>query len=421
MRIKRFFAPDIREAIRLVREEQGADAVILSNRQVDGGVELVAAVDYDAELVNNLAGNSRPPERPPRQASAEPAAAPAATAASATAREPARDAKILWSQEPALVAMRQELKAVRGLLEHQLSGFAWGDMARRHPMWTRLLKMMLESGFSPALAESITQRIPENVDFVHARRLALGMLARQLPVTDDDILRDGGAVVLMGSTGVGKTTTAAKLAARYALRHGAQHVALVTTDNFRIGAHEQLRTYAQVMDIPIRAVQREHELAATLRSLENKRLILIDTAGMSQRDQRLAEQLAMIRKGAQRVKSYLVLAAATQMQSMNEAFAAFRGPELKGCILTKLDEASSLGPALSVIIQHRLPVAYVSDGQRVPEDLHPARAHGLISRSVALSSQTRRAANAGQQRTLDDVSMALAFGRKSTNAHIRKL
>lgn len=420
MRIKRFFAPDIREAIRLVREEQGPDAVILSNRQVEGGVELVAAVDYDAELVSNL-GGARREKRPAQAPENVPGAADHAQRMVAEAPAPPAEPKILWSQDPALVAMRQELKAMRGLLEHQLSGFAWGEMARRHPLWTRLLKMMLESGFSPTLAERIVEHVPENVDYTHARRLALGLLARQLPVTDDDILRDGGVVVLVGSTGVGKTTTAAKLAARFALRHGSQHVALVTTDNFRIGAHEQLRTYAQVMDVPIRAVHRDDELAATLRALENKRLVLIDTAGMSQRDQRLAEQLTMIRRGGQRIKSYLVLAATTQMQSMNEAVAAFRGPELKGCILTKVDEASNLGPALSVIIQNRMPVAYVGDGQQVPEDLHPARAHGLISRSVALSAQSQRAPDPARRRSADDVSMALAFGRKSTNAHVRKL
>lgn len=403
MKIKRFFAPDIRQAIRQVRVEQGPDAVILSNRRVDGGVEIVAAVDYDEGLVNELAisaGGGSTPDRSSGRSSVERSEA-AQSGVSAGAEGPGHTVppktKIIWSQEPALVEMRRELRSVRGLLEHQLSGLAWGELARRHPLRTRLLRLLLEAGFSPSLSERVAEKIPDNLEFTPARRLALGILAHQLPVTDDDILQHGGVVALVGSTGVGKTTTAAKLAARFALRHGSRHVALVTTDNYRIGAHEQLRTYAQVMDLPLRVARTAEELSATLKSLDAKRLVLIDTAGMSQRDLRLAEQFSMIREGSTRVQPYLVLAATTEMQAVEETVAAFQGAALRGCILTKVDEASSLGPALSVIIRHQFAVAYVGNGQRVPEDLRPARAHGLISNSIAISAQAReRQRRAGQ-------------------------
>lgn len=401
MRIKRYFAPNIREAIRQVREEQGPDAVILSNRQVDGGVELVAAVDYDEDLVNG-------------------AAAPATATAAPPGAPPARAAKprILWSQEPALVQMRQELSSVRGLLEHQLSGLAWGENARRHPLRTRMMQVLLESGFSTALCRQLVARVPENLDLNGARRLVLGMLAHQLSVTGDDIVSQGGVVALLGPTGVGKTTTAAKLAARYALRHGANKVALVTTDNYRIGAHEQIRTYSKILDVPLRVARSREELAATLATLPHKGLVIIDTAGMSQRDLRLSEQLGLI--GGTQLKSYLVLAASTQMLALDETVDAFAGAKPAGCILTKVDETTSLGGALSVAIERRLPVAYVSDGQRVPEDLHPARAHTLLSRSVAIAGQTsarRRKAAHAQGADADATSFALAFGRSTTDVH----
>ncbi len=426
MKIKRFVAANIRDAIRQVREAQGPDAVILSNRPVAGGVEIVAAVDYDEVLVQDLA--SPFPHAPAAPASTpqpaattvaatvapQPASIPQPAPAVAAKPVPAKSrtavppraaasphTKVLWSQDPAIVEMRHELEDMRGLLEHQLSGLAWADLSRRHPRRTRLLRLLLEAGFNPSLAEKVAQTIPESVGVDKARRLALGLLAHHLPVTDDDILTQGGVVALVGPTGVGKTTSVAKLAARFALRHGSEQVALISTDSYRIGAHEQLRTYAQLMDVPVRDVRDAAELHATLQSFSNRRLVLIDTAGMSQRDMRLTEQLAMIQRGSQSVKAYLVLAATTQMQALAETVTAFAGVRLHGCVLTKLDEASSLGAAISVMIDHRLPVAYTSDGQRVPEDIHPARAHSLISRSIAISRQVQR-----KQPLTDDARLA---------------
>jgi flagellar biosynthesis protein FlhF len=388
-------------------------------------VEIVAAVDYDANLVSDLAINTGgtaaadpQPEPAPQRASARPSAN--VSPHPALAQEPAPE-RVEWSQDPALVEMRRELENMRGLLEHQLAGLAWGERVRRHPQQTRLLRLLMESGFSPALCEDTVSRIPDDIDFLQARRLALGMLARRLLVTDDDILRTGGVVVLVGPTGVGKTTTVAKLAARFAMRYGARNVAMITTDNYRVGAHEQLRTYAQVMDVPLRAVRNSEELKATLGSLSGRRLVLIDTAGMSQRDLRLTEQFALLRSGGEKVRTYLVLAANTEREAMLGAVKAYRAAEPQGCILTKLDEAASLGPVISAVIENQLPVAYVADGQRVPEDLHPARAHTLISHSVALTGQALQQrgtpVRTEDHELMEDVSMALAFGWGRMNAH----
>ncbi|NOZ11300.1 MAG: flagellar biosynthesis protein FlhF [Gammaproteobacteria bacterium] len=459
MKIKRFFAADIRDAMRQVRAEQGPDAVILSNRTVQGGVEIVAAVEFDENLLNDLTASApsavmsapisaqdrvRDQKKTPHPTPAATLARsgrpkrqhnPSARSPSERPPKPVDPPKIMWSQEPTLVQMRGELQAVRGLLEHQLSGLAWGEMVRQKPQRTRLLRLLLESGFSSRLCLGVTQQIPDGLSYPQARRLALGILAHQIPVTGDDILDQGGVIAVVGSTGVGKTTTVAKIAARFALRHGARQVALITTDNYRIGAHEQIRTYAKVMDVPLRRVASAEELRAALRSLKGKRLVLIDTAGMSQRDVRLVSQFKMIESGGPAIKSYLVLAANAQLPAMDEIVNVFSGSGLCGCILSKVDEATSLGAALSTIIQHKLPVAYFSDGQAVPEDLHPARPHGLVSRSVVLTHQTtrRQRRNDGQGNPLefadmlssdqtkeaqvtDAVSLSMAFGDRWQNA-----
>lgn len=370
MRIKRFFAPNIRQAIRMVREEVGPDAVILSNTEVEGGVEIIAAMDYDEALLQSSEG------------------APSPGVAAADALKPAAGvARIEWSQEPALLDMRREMKSMRGLLEQQLSSLAWGDMARRNPVRARLLHSLRDTGISPALARQIANEAAQTTDYEAAWRQALAILAHRLQVTNDDILDRGGVVALIGPTGVGKTTTIAKLAARFVLRHGARSVALVTTDSYRIGAHEQLRTYARILGLPLRIAANGEELRAALAAFSDKRLVLVDSAGMSQRDLRLSEQMALLAGGGEPLGTYLVLSAAGQMSAALEAAQAFHGTRLRGCIITKLDEAMSLGGLLSVVIQQKLPVAYVSDGQRVPEDLAVARAHNLVSSAVSLAAR----------------------------------
>ncbi len=368
MRIKRFFAPNIRQAIRMVREEQGPDAVILSNTKVEGGVEIIAAVDYDEALLQRAEGASVP-------------------STSAAHKPAAGAARIEWSQEPALVEMRREMKSLRGLLEQQLSSLAWGDLARRNPIRARLLHSLRDMGIGPALARQIANEAAQTNDYEAAWRQVLAILAHRLQVTSDVVLDHGGVVALIGPTGVGKTTTIAKLAARFVLRHGARHVALVTTDSYRIGAHEQLRTYARILGLPVRLAANGEELRAALAAFSDKRLILVDSAGMSQRDLRLSEQLALLADGGERLGTYLVLSAASQMSGALEAARAFHGARLRGCIITKVDEAISLGGLLSVVIQQKLPVAYVSDGQRVPEDLAVARAHSLVSTAVTLAAR----------------------------------
>jgi flagellar biosynthesis protein FlhF len=406
MKIKRYFAKDMRQAIRMVRDEQGPDAVILSNRRVDGGVEIVAAVDYDESLVSRMADEQASQQSPRPVAPAVTSAPVHATAhaygqstvRAAAAVEPidSRDrrnervapaasrSEIVWSQEPSLVAMREEIHSLRGMLESQLNGLAWGQLTRSQPQRVKLLERLTQLGLSASLSNQIANHIDYNGDMVGIWRQALSVLAGQVAVTDDDIINRGGIVALIGPTGVGKTTTVAKLAARYTLRHGPGRVALVTTDSYRIGAQQQLNTFGKILGAPVHVAKDGEQLREILLALRDKSLVLIDTAGMSQRDVRLSEQLSMLYQTGLPVRSYAVLSASAQRRTLEEVIHTFNKVELDGAILTKLDESTGLGEALSVVVQNRLPVAYISDGQQVPEDLHPARSNNLVNRSLSL-------------------------------------
>ncbi len=459
MKLKRYFAKEMRQAIRMVRDELGPDAVILSNQRKDGGVEIVAAVDFEQGLeqltanqpvtvldtpaeqegtepdITYDAGGRVKSEAPPREeknefeqmlhqvsermeqlapASGEGETEPQETESPST--PPARPRRteswesVSHTDDPVFTEMRSELRYLRGILENQLSGLAWGEMGRSCPQRVELLRRLLTLGLDAGHSRSIAERINDYTDPDRAWRQALSLLTGELQVTGDDILSEGGVVALVGPTGVGKTTTVAKLAARFALRHGYQEVALITTDSYRIAAYEQLRTYGRILGVPVRVVKNAEELSAALESFQHKRLVLIDTAGMGQRDVRLAEQFKTILTGAPQIKSYVLLAANVQGSGLNEVVRTFKHLKPEGCILTKLDECVSLGGVLSVVVEQRLPVAYLSDGQRVPEDIQPARAETLVERAAALLLE-------GDE-SIDDDTMVLTMGGVSANAGI---
>lgn len=401
MKIRRFFASDMRQAIRMVREEQGPDAVILSSRRVEGGIEIVSAMDYDQELVTGMAGEQG--TEAPREAAAAPGAddvmalldAPAPRSRPARAAEPpdsarppaaARAPGIVWSQDPALVAMQREIESLRGMLQDQLAGLAWNDLSLREPERAQLIRDLEYLGLDPALARDIAGKVRHIDSREHAWREALQHLARRIPVAPETSHDPEGIVTLVGPSGVGKTTTVAKLAARHVQAYGRHSLALVTTDAYRIGAYRQLQTYGQILGVPVHLAQTAGELHDILSGLQGKQRIFVDTAGMSQRDLSLVEEIAGL-AAIPHQRPLLVVAANTQQAVMEEIFRAFGRLSLEGVVLTKVDEAVSLGPALSALCAGGLPLMYVSEGQRVPEDLSSARAERLVSRAVSLASE----------------------------------
>ncbi|OEC41971.1 flagellar biosynthesis protein FlhF [Aeromonas sp. DNP9] len=447
MKIKRFFAKDMRTALAEVKETLGPDAVIMSNKKVTGGVEIVAAVDYQSQVpgpkdapvrrqlndesvnISSAARQMIRPEPSPakeqnehyadtlaallaRQQKLKPgngapmgntqsAGLAAANAAPRTLAEqgqwgatpePAKPkARVASGQRPPQPAqrdqemegMRKEMASIRKLLEHQISGLMWQEVERREPMRALLIKELKKLGFDDAFADQLAGLIPEDMSIHQAMAQLAEVLTAQLKISEDEIMRQGGAVALLGPTGVGKTTTIAKLAARFAMKYGAEQVALITTDNYRIGAHEQLQTYGRIMGCPVRQVRDAEELANALYQFRHRRLVLIDTAGVGQRDIRLTEQLDTLVKNAKvRIRSYLVMSATSQRRVMQEAVDHFRRIPLSGCILTKLDESLNLGEVINVCIQNSLPISYITDGQRVPEDIQVANAAQLVGAAM---------------------------------------
>lgn len=372
MKIRRYFGRDAREAMRLLREDLGPDALILANRNTNGGVEIIAAEDYD--------------ERDIAECSAIPD--PAVARPGAGEPEPLGSHAVADRNRPTggniLGEMQREIRSLRGLLEQQMSQFALANTMSSSSMQVILLGRLRAIGLGLPLAQAIACRCAEAEDLDSAWRSALTALVQLVRTEGDDILDSGGVVSLLGPTGVGKTTTVAKLAARYAARHGKRHVALVSTDGVRVGACEQLQLYGRLLGIPVYWAQEATELKTILADLSEKHLVLIDTAGVSQRDIALIEKLAPLVAAHKDIRHYLVLAANVQLANLHEVIRNFRNIPLAGCLITKLDEAASLGEMLSAAIQHDLAIGYLSDGQRVPEDLQPARPHNLVARAVAL-------------------------------------
>lgn len=454
MNVRRYFAQSAREALRQLKEELGADAIVLSNRAVDGGVEILAlpadaiapaprpqtpvaaqpgtpnpapgshAEDEFRRSLERARARQQPrpaeatarPFQPPRVDESElrvPNRAPAARRVdhqlfiesaprTGAAPQPPRASEPRPAERPAPVAIRDpddetrirelqasneklmsELGGIRHMIERQLAGFAWGEVSRNAPARTRLMGELLEAGFSADLARRIADAVPADAEPADARNAAKSLINRELRAVsnDADVIDRGGVYALVGPTGVGKTTTTAKIAARCVVRHGADKLALITTDGYRIGAHEQLRIYGRILGVPVFVVRDAADLRQTLAELRNKHMVLIDTVGMGQRDRMVAEQTAML-LGAGEVRRLLLLNATTRGDTLDDVVKAYTGPDLAGCIFTKVDEAASLAPALDVAIRHRMDLFYVANGQRVPEDLHLANRTYLLHRAL---------------------------------------
>ncbi|AZQ49710.1 flagellar biosynthesis protein FlhF [Burkholderia cenocepacia] len=281
----------------------------------------------------------------------------------------------------------QELGELRGMMEEQFDSLMWHDRQRRSAVHSALTKHLFAAGFSAQLVRMLVDNLPSGdgaQTFEQAAEWAQSVLASNLPVLDseDALMERGGVFALMGPTGVGKTTTTAKLAARCVMRFGASKVALLTTDSYRIGGHEQLRIFGKILGVPVHAVKDAGDLALALSELRNKHIVLIDTIGMSQRDRAVSDQIAMLHGANAPVQRLLLLNATSHGDTLNEVVQAYRSagehPDLAGCILTKLDEATHLGGVLDTVIRYKLPVHYVSTGQKVPENLYVASTKFLL-------------------------------------------
>ncbi len=454
MTVKRFFGETAREALRKVKAALGPEAIVVSNKPVDGGVEIMA-MSADSLAALQGGNDAAPAAAAPKPApAAAPAAAPLSAAVppaptfddesdyavmlSSKARAPspfqpwqpqrAVAPQAISPQRPVappappvgerirprplppkaerggalpddevgmtggmmaafdgsaqVRELMQEMQGIKSLLERQLAGFAWGEMTRSAPARAQLLGEMFEAGFSGLLARRLVEEMPDEIELQAGRKWLAAAVNRRLRTltAENDLIERGGVFALVGPTGVGKTTTTAKLAARCVVRYGADKLALLTTDGYRIGAHEQLRIYGRILGVPVHVVRDSEDLRRTLADLRGKHMVLIDTVGMSQRDRMVAEQAAMLtRAGA--VRRLLLLNATSRGDTLDDVIRSYAGEDLAGCIFTKTDEAASLAPALDAVVRHGLLLAYVANGQRVPEDLHLPNRNYLLHRA----------------------------------------
>ncbi|MGQ0656630.1 MAG: flagellar biosynthesis protein FlhF [Chromatiales bacterium] len=403
MKVRRYFAPDMRTALAAARREQGGDAIIVGQRRVEGGLELITADEYNetllaaftpaepARMVARADETAPAPaaggavaraSQPPAAGTSAEGKAAAASQATSSPRTGTAQAETPWTREPVIEQMRNELRSLRSLLQNQFASLAWTDLRQRRPLWAYVLRRALGAGVNPRLARKLVQRVQGSLSLDHGWERFVVLFTRLLRVTGDDLMTRGGAAVLLGPTGVGKTTLVCKLAAQFALKHGNRTVALITADSQRFAAHEQLRSFGRITGITVRAVAGVDELLPALESVCDRKLILVDTAGMSRGDRNLDATLAALRASAAVVQSYIVASAATPARDLDDTFARYAPVSPVGVMLTKLDETTQLAPALSAAILRRLPIVFVSGGQRIPEDCEAAVAERLVRRAL---------------------------------------
>lgn len=448
MKVKRFFAPDMRQAMKRVRDEIGPDAVIVSNHRVAGGVEVVAAHENDYEaaqqeftrkkkvtqkrqgqidvLTKGRGGNLEGELQKARMQIAEAnqnerqnydvegkvnrqldaddddlrsiltslkqrQKQKANTAYQNSRADSALEEGSLGldlqeelsmpvdSNNQLIRSMQDEITQLKNLLNQQLTTAQMAPQVHAKPPVQRKLELL---GVSEKLSSHLISNMDMQVSPDKAWKGALSKLSESIPVLDEDFIERGGMIAFVGPTGVGKTTTIGKLAARYVLKYGSSSLALVTTDTFRIAAHEQLRTFGRILDVPVRVVDATNSLDDVLHSLRNKRLVLIDTAGLNAQEPHSEAQLEMLEGVSLRLKKLLVVSCSSQRRVVEQAYNAYKRLGLNGCVLSKMDESGSLGEAISLIVEKGLPVTYVTDGQRIPDDIDIAKKHELVSRAV---------------------------------------
>lgn len=417
MNIKSYIAADMRTVMRAVREEQGPDAVILSTHRLDSGdIEVVAAVDYDEALMQHAArsGTPLPPALPmarrlsgtesyaailgetgpgrPDTREARDVVVELSTASETVSRKPVEAMAKAKASAPtptpvAITAwpesdpVREDIWSLRELLERQLSALSWNDLERHQPKHARVLRELTKMGLEADVTRRLVADLPETMTTRQLRPRTLEVLTQALVVNDPERLDEGGVIALLGPTGVGKTTTLAKLAARAAKRHGADRVALVSTDHYRIGAAAQLDHYAHLLGVRVYPAYDAASLRNVLDLLKDHHTVLVDTAGLAGSDPRLKIQMDTL-AAIGNLRVCLVLAANAQVHALDAAVRAYLPLEPQGVIVTKLDEAPNLGAVLSVVLRHHLALDHVTDGQRVPEDLHDVDAKSLVRRAA---------------------------------------
>ncbi|MGK0248590.1 MAG: flagellar biosynthesis protein FlhF [Oleispira sp.] len=443
MKAKRFTAKNMQQALRMVSDELGPDAVILSNKRVGKGVEVIAALDYQEianeqqqQEINRQLALQQELEQA-RQATGkirqeQPLLDQSNVSTTAALKEDLQDIKegtiaqsaaldaVLLSEEdlqksisdkavtssrdeatPFLNQVTSELKDLKNWLVSQ-QGNAWNPTRPLSWQQAQIWQRCQDLGIDPSWADKLVSALPEgDEDIEKGWAQCLKFIAEDLPLADNNMLKTGGCFAFVGPTGAGKSTTIGKLAAQYVIDHGSEDIALITMDNYRIAAHDQLKAFARIMEIPLLVLEPNGDLSAMLDQLSDKKFILIDTAGLAIQDPHFSVQLSMLKGAGNRVRSLLALPLTSQARCLQENYEHFKPAGIDGCIFTKLDECFSLGQAMSIASVARLPIHMVTDGPHIPDDIHFPNAKKM----VRLAEQMARMAQARWQTS--EVSSAM--------------
>lgn len=466
MKVRKFVAANMQEALKRIREELGADAVILSNDKTDEGVEIVAALDYDEQSASeeiSVEGQPSPSRiaklhaqrhvrlqeemgrakehitkaRIEQERAVKRQSSPARVNQARSAMNHAQDDEMIQVTERSgydeLSKVREEIESLKGLISQSILAQqgvnsdtvsalstqqnakpAYKNESKPEPkkelkqefkqepkprkdarslmsVTKQQVQKRLESlCLSPSIQESLLANLRPNQSFDDAWPQVQDQIEKSIAVEYGEIIDQGGVIALVGPTGSGKTTSIGKLAARYVMKFGPESVALVTTDRYRVAAYEQLRVFGRILNVPVHSVSEQHGLDSILDKLSDKRLVLVDTAGLMPGDPCWAQQLQELKMSAHRVQPYLVMPAVGQYQVMCANYHHYKMANLAGAIVTKVDEAVSLGEVMSFLIDSRLHVAYFTDGQRMPEDIHRLDARVLLDKAEALLNSSER-------------------------------
>lgn len=425
MKIRRFYSKNMRGALRQIAEEFGEDAAILSSQKTASGVEVIAALDYDEDLlpsslkelnqseqyenqpekllVQNNSAQSLSLKSPVDNQISNYSSAQLAQAqieeSSQIGKEneqyqvvvdkvtSAKVANLEWSTDPGLLAMREELGLMRSMMSEQLKGIGWERFSEKEPVKAMLTRRLSGLGISQLIINRLIPLVNSQQDAECSWQNLLALLAKSVDVSCQDLFSQGGVYAFMGPAGAGKTTSIAKIAARFVIKHGKDSVGLISTDNYRISAQQQLGSFARLLGIPMLSVSANRSIDHLLNQFKGKKLVLIDTAGMSKNDVAIAKQLNSLKNATRPIKRFLMMPATNQLAVLKQSLALFDRYSPYSVIITKLDEAASLGEVLSLAIENNLPIALTTDGQRVPEDIRIARNHHLVSKAVWLTNK----------------------------------
>ena len=465
MKVKRFIADNMQQALRLVSAELGPDAVIVSSKKLDQGMEVVAGLNVTdtrepaqqeeldrqlrlqreleaAKQASRMSDERQRREALVRQSDLSDTAGirdtlaalkQSQTVTGADSSVPAGATDMMYARKDAsesapmqvadtntdyqtraeyqtrLQEMQGELRELKDwLVSHQ--GSAWDTHRPMTWQQSQLWQRCQDLGLEPAWADRIVSRSTGDHELDDAWNNALSLIEQDLPLMPPGMLEQGGRIALVGPTGAGKTTTIGKIAARFVQRHGSDSVAVVTLDNYRVAAHDQLRAFARILGIEMKVVTQGGDLAKTLQTVRQKKLVLIDSAGLASQDPHFSTQLSMLKQAGEDVRKLLVLPLTSQARCLQENYEHFRGVGLDGCVFTKLDECFSLGAGLSIAALTRLPLTLVTDGPHIPDDLHYPDAARLVKLAEQMARMARTRWQAAEAMSLANQQQSFQHG-----------